>query len=231
MSTRRPESTIHFIDPGIEAPELDIFNFWSARSPLRLSYHQPGIAGFNSFEQIDPLREPIAGIVVMGSAASVNDPFAWIGRLSDWLKPLMISGIPTLGLCFGHQLIGRLFGASVEYLFADRTELKGMRNIRLSQLGCFKNCAASGPLVIAHGQVVTSVPQGFELLATSSEIAIDGLAHRQLPIWSFQPHPEATRGFLVNQGVDPDPIVPNLNYGHSLVNAFLDFCADHNPHR
>jgi GMP synthase (glutamine-hydrolysing) len=231
MSIQRPESTIHFVDPGIESPELDILNYWAARSPLRLSYHQPGIAGFNSIEQISASREPIAGIVVMGSAASVNDTYPWINQLSDWLKPLMLSGIPTLGLCFGHQLIGKIFGSQVEYLNSDRAELKGLRNIRLNRLGCFENCAESGPLVIAHGQVVRTVPQDFELLATSSEIAIDGLAHRHLPIWSFQPHPEATRGFLVNQGVDPDPIIPDLKYGHSLVNAFLHFCAKRNPHR
>jgi GMP synthase (glutamine-hydrolysing) len=191
---------------------------------LPLCYHQPAITGFSSLEAVTKSARPPAGIVVMGSAASVNDPDPWIPRLIAWLRPYLDAGVPTLGLCYGHQLIAKMYGAPVDFMFENRTKLKGLRQVRIVEPGRLPQLS-HGPLVVSHAEVVKDIPTGFRLLASSTEVAIDGLVHASQPIWSFQSHPEATLGFLENQGIDVESTVPHLGFGHQIVSSFLSFCS------
>ncbi len=71
-------------------------------------------------------------------------------------------------------------------------------------------------------------------MATSAEVAIDGLEHDTLPVWSLQTHPEATSVFLANQGIeatwaqDPTaPVIapessPHFQDGWGIVQHFLN---------
>src|SRR5690606_15199076 len=106
-------------------------------------------------------------------------------------------GVPTLGLCFGHQLLAHLFGGEVGFVSPDQRKLEGLRRVRVDKSGPFPY--DEGELVVSHRETVTRVPPGFAIFASSQEIPTDGLAHTALPIWTFQSHPEATSDFLRNQ--------------------------------
>jgi GMP synthase-like glutamine amidotransferase len=50
------------------------------------------------------LQENIKGTVLIGSLDSVNDKYKWIEEELIFIGDLINQEIPTLGICFGHQL-------------------------------------------------------------------------------------------------------------------------------
>lgn len=53
------------------------------------------------------------GYVITGSPASANGGEAWIEKLMGFIRELNLAHIPTVGICFGHQVIARALGGSV----------------------------------------------------------------------------------------------------------------------
>ena len=62
-----------------------------------------------------PTLDGYAGLVVMGGAMSANDDevFDWIGPVKELIRDALTEGVPTLGICLGHQLIGAALGGRV----------------------------------------------------------------------------------------------------------------------
>ena len=58
-------------------------------------------------------------------------------KLIGWLEPLFARSVPTLGLCYGHQLLAHLTGGEVGFLHAAdeagvHAKELGLRTIRLA---------------------------------------------------------------------------------------------------
>jgi anthranilate/para-aminobenzoate synthase component II len=87
------------------------------------TYHLPGLFGIESLAAVDLQRA--AGIIVLGSGASVNDDLAWQDELRGWLRAAMAARVPILGLCYGHQLLANMAGASVGFAQPSREKFKG----------------------------------------------------------------------------------------------------------
>jgi len=213
---------IMVIDPAVEEAELDCFNQLVMMSSLPLTYHLPALFGIGSLKNVqgDP-----AGIVVLGSASSVHDKRVWQRMLMEWLDPMMGKGVPTLGICFGHQMIAHHFGGKVQFVFQNKKKVRGFRNVHLNANPLWGAKPLEIPLFVSHNEVVVSCPEPMRIVGTSSEMAIEALAHKKLPIWTFQPHPEATPSFACEEGDLSDEEEKKFRFGHDLMRSFLDFVA------
>lgn len=209
------------IDPAVKKAELQAFNRMVTRSPLPMTYHLPALFGWESLAT-DETPDSVKGIIILGSGSSVWDRFPWQEALEKWLQPLMLQGIPTLGLCYGHQLIAHLFGAKVAMAFDDQHKAIGLRDINLSASRLW-GPPRQGSLVVSHREGVISPPADFKTVGTSQTVNIEALEHKSLPIWSFQSHPEACASFLLDQNVSLSS--RDLEFGHSLIDSFLAFAA------
>ena len=124
--------------------------------------------------------------------------------------------IPILGVCLGHQAIAQAFGAKV---VRAKTVMHG-KNSPLRHQGQSLFQGLNNPLSVTryHSLVVelASLPTDFDILAWTETAdgqmdEIMGLAHRQLPLWGVQFHPEA---ILTEQG-------------HQLLANFLTLLQQH----
>lgn len=210
------------IDPGMRVGELDCFNRMSRFGAVPLTYHLPAMFGLDSLHRAS---DGVAGVIVLGSGASVNDDLAWLSELDAWLLPRLTAGTPTLGLCFGHQLIARLLGGRVGPLFPDRRKLKGFRRITLAANRLWGD-AQDGEMLVTHAEAVLALPDGLEAVGRSDVVDVEALGHRELPIWGFQAHAEATEAFAANNRVPIDGVDAGAwAFGHRIVDAFLSRCA------
>jgi GMP synthase-like glutamine amidotransferase len=55
--------------------------------------------------------------------------------------------------------------------------------------------------VVSHSEEVKALPPGFHKTCERQEVLFDGLEHDQLPIFTFQFHPDAAEEFLQRRGV------------------------------
>ncbi len=220
----RPQ--IMVLDPALKLPEMDTFNHMASLSTLPLTYHQPGMHGMDSVFYAAE-RTPIAGIMILGSKANVDEQHAWQDSLIVWLRQQIQQNVPVLGICYGHQLLGHMFGGEVGYLYRDKRKLQGFREVRINDGRLWQGSHPTSQLYVSHCQVVKTQPPDMEIIASSADVPIYGLEHKHHPVWGLQPHPEATLNFIKNQGLGPDPLkhTPLLQFGHSLVTRFLDFAA------
>jgi GMP synthase (glutamine-hydrolysing) len=187
------------IDPSVNAAENEginnILENWEGFSRVFFPALSPGDGPTpeNGYD--------LDGVVLMGSAISVHDHFDWLEKLNQWLAPILSGSIrlPLLGICFGHQLIAERCGGTVGFLTADRTKHCGLDDTQLIESRLLPD-EHRLRVVVSHREQVETCPAGFKVVAHRPDVAIDGLEHPELPVFSFQFHPEAGAEFVHHAG-------------------------------
>lgn len=209
------------IDPGVHTPEIDTFNLISSLSPIPCTYHLPAMFGFATLP--DNLSA-VAGVIVLGSAASVYDNLPWQRPLEAFVASVIDRGIPVLGCCYGLQMLAYMFGGRVGYVREAKDKLKGVRRISILNNSVWS--AGEREVIVTHSEMVTELPKDFAILATSSEVRVEAMRHRRQSIFGFQCHPEATRLFLVGHEMLSDKTELSLQEGRYILERFVHMVAE-----
>ena len=99
--------------------------------------------------------------------------------------------IPLLGVCLGHQCIGQVYGGEV--VRADRLMHGKTSPIHHTGENIFANLPNPFEATRYHSLLVKrdSLPACLKMTAETAEGEIMGLAHRELPVYGVQFHPES----------------------------------------
>ncbi len=125
------------------------------------------------------------GLILSGGPASVLGADAPAFD-QGWLA----LGVPVLGVCYGMQLLAKELGGVVargtsrEYGAADIEVMDGS--------AIFADFAPEQghPVWMSHGDHVESVPEGWQVIARSTNGVIAGMSHAERRIYALQFHPE-----------------------------------------
>ena len=183
-----------------------------------------------------PSIDEVKGIIITGSHSMVTDYETWSVNVSNWLKKIVNTDIPVLGICYGHQLLADMLGGQVGY------NPKGMEvgacEITLSEDGKCDKLFSILPDKFkgyeAHSQSVLKLPIEAKILAYNEHDAIQAFSYKN-HIWGTQFHPEFFKGTvkeyikyekdsLVDSGKNYEEIyneVKEYNYGDMLLNQFI----------
>ena len=105
------------------------------------------------------------------------------------VRRLTARGVPTLGVCLGHQAIVEAFGGEIG---AARELVHGKAStIRHDGRGIFSGLPEEFPAGRYHSLAATSIPDSLEVSATCEEGEVMAVRHRQLPVHGVQFHPES----------------------------------------
>ena len=118
---------------------------------------------------------------------------------------------PLLGVCLGHQAIGRHFGATVE---RAPTPVHGkVSAIAHDGSGLFAGLPSPLAATRYHSLTVAAagLPDALVVNASAADGTVQGLRHRTLPIHGVQFHPESIAS----------------EHGHALLANFLVLVAAH----
>ena len=95
---------------------------------------------------------------------------------------------PILGICYGHQLIGKTFGARLSDL---GRMCRGFERVKvLGTHPLFDDLPYEIRVPESHRQALASVPTGFECLGESASSKVEIMVHKSRPVYGFQFHPE-----------------------------------------
>ncbi|HEX6491343.1 MAG TPA: glutamine-hydrolyzing GMP synthase [Gaiellaceae bacterium] len=126
-------------------------------------------------------RDPLA-LVLSGGPASVYADGA--PRIDPRIYEL---GLPTLGICYGMQLMAEQLGGRVER--TGRSEF-GKTEITASAGTLFAGLAKEQTTWMSHRDSVTAPPQGARVVAGSGSTPIAAFEHEERRLYGVQFHPE-----------------------------------------
>jgi len=127
-------------------------------------------------------RNP-AALVLSGGPASV---YAEGAPLAD--PAIFELGIPTLGICYGMQLLARELGGTVE---SNDVSEYGKADVELSAEGAlFGDMATEQVVWMSHRDSVVSAPPGARVTASSPTTPIAGFEDPERGLYAVQFHPE-----------------------------------------
>ncbi|OJD17123.1 hypothetical protein AJ78_02768 [Emergomyces pasteurianus Ep9510] len=182
-----------------------------------------------------PNLEDVDAVLITGSKHNSFDDIPWINKLVDFTSKILAQDrVRIIGVCFGHQIIGRALGVKVGPneggwevavhdmdLTAEGKKLFGVDKLRLQQM---------------HRDIVHYCPPNVTLLGSSPVCQVQGM-YAPGRFISVQGHPEFTKDIVAeildarrNAGVFPPGIyeggmatVGNDHDGIVVGKAFLEF--------
>ena len=152
------------------------------------------------FEEI--AKDNIDGLVLSGGAPRIGLK----GKLGNCAEYLEKADFPVLGICAGHQFMGRFFGGTVE-----ESKLPEFGKIQLTLLKdneIFNGVPKKSIVWVSHNDEVIKIPDNFYLLAESENCKIQAMKHKKKSFYGLQFHPE----------------VEHTEYGEQIFKNFVKIC-------
>lgn len=209
---------IAILDCATRSPSLLCFLRLKKLFPEHFSYHAPSQFGCKTLRKDSPDLW-----IIFGSYSNVCDRLPWQQELATFMKDQIEKGIPTLGICFGHQLMADAFGGSIDLVDKKKTHRVGKRSFKVlkDERGFQKGETYS--VFVSHKFEIKKLPSSFEVLGESKECPYDLVAHKDLPYIGIQGHPESSRHFIMQEidKIKEKDLLDSQEGGHQFLKTIL----------
>ncbi|MDH3710646.1 MAG: glutamine-hydrolyzing GMP synthase [Cyclobacteriaceae bacterium] len=138
------------------------------------------------YNNVPPLSEVIKGIILSGGPSSVSDTDAPHLDLSPYLGK-----VPVLGVCYGAQYIASQNGGQVtpsrhrEYGRARLSSVDASNDL-------MRDMEPNSQVWMSHADTITSLSDHYEVIASTTDVAVAAFQVKDQTTFGIQFHPEVT---------------------------------------
>lgn len=129
-------------------------------------------------------------IILSGSKTSCLDVGPWIEKLTRFIHAAVESGIPVFGICYGHQLIARIFGGDKSVRKAEKPEFGWVEIQQKRNHPLLEGLPERFHSFQSHYDEVCQAPKGFIVATSSERCAVQAYYLSDKPVFGVQFHPE-----------------------------------------
>ena len=180
-----------------------------------------------------PAASEFAALVITGSAARVAERTRWMTRAEAFVLGAVEQEVPTLGICFGHQLLGQALGGRVAENPAGR-EMGTKRYFELSPDEVVSDSEPHYLCNMSHLDSVVELPPGARVVGHTQQEPHAAVRFGE-STWGVQFHPEfdevtmrsyieERRDILRAESRDPEEMLDGVKATHagsSVIPRFL----------
>lgn len=195
------------------------------------------VASVYADDDIEGPPDGFSGVLVTGSAAMVSMPTPWMEKTAAWLRQAVASGMPVLGVCFGHQLLAYSLGGSVgpNPNGPEAGTIPVEFDEKCGDDPLFAGLPGQARFNAHHYESVLTLPPGAEVLGRNGQERCQAV--RYAPnAWGVQFHPEIDDAVMLalleivgdaleRNGVDVEATtaaVRDTPHGPELLRRFYD---------
>ncbi len=133
-----------------------------------------------------------------------------VKKLTPLFEYLFVGDVPTLGICYGHQLLGAFAGAQVCCDPVQKKTKSHQLSRLVSEQECliFKGLPEDFDAYYGHKDVLDRVPEGATLLAHGGEACQISALQYKNNIYTLQFHPELTYQDMIERMTGPASYLP-----------------------
>ena len=144
----------------------------------------------------------VSAIVLSGSPSSVYGDDA-----PPFNERIAFLDIPILGLCYGHQLLAKVYGGNVSKVEVGEFGLATFQKVKESPL--FDNITFPNQVWMSHTDEIVSLPEGFEVIGSTKDCKVAAFQDLKLKRFGLQFHSE----------------VKDTTFGDDFLLNFANFCG------
>jgi carbamoyl-phosphate synthase small subunit len=188
LASRATVSRTHTEGAG---PHVVAYDFGMKRNIIRM------LVGAGCRVTVVPAATPAAAVRELNPdglflSNGPGDPAA-VGYALETIRELSGAGLPTFGICLGHQLVGLAYGGTTAKLpYGHRGGNHPVRDLRTDHV--LITTQNHGFAVVGDDSGVPGAPALEVTHINLNDGTIEGIRHRELPLFAVQYHPEASPG-------------------------------------
>jgi GMP synthase (glutamine-hydrolysing) len=180
-----------------------------------------------------PRSDGFAAIIITGSSANVPTRDAWMLQMEAWLRDVVSAGVPTFGICFGHQILAQALGGQVVRNPRGR-EIGTKKIAKRLHVPIFEGLGDELEANVTHLDTVERLPEGAVSLACSpleehqairfSETCYGVQFHPEIDADIMRGYIETRRQILLSEGLDADRLhaeVSDASAGAETLRNFV----------
>ena len=153
------------------------------------------IVNLKEFKNINNFSN-IRGLILSGGPSTVTKK-----NFPKISKEIFQNNIPVLGICYGLQLIAKIYGGSIKTKQGKR-EFGKVQIIKKKNSPLFNNFFKNdkSEVWMSHQDVVSKIPKNFINIASTLNSTFTAIQHKRKKVYGLQFHPEVTHtknGFII----------------------------------
>ncbi|MCK5786460.1 MAG: gamma-glutamyl-gamma-aminobutyrate hydrolase family protein [Candidatus Sabulitectum sp.] len=169
-----------------------------------------------------------------GSSHSIVKDSPFMNGAVDFIRLAVDSGVPQMGICYGHQLLARATIGLDAVARCSDVEL-GWKEVEFLPQWPVSGLNGKKTVWQSHFDCVVKIPEGSVVTATNNHTGIQAFFNRDMNLFGTQFHPEFDRkkgnecfakdaGLFKEKSIDLDAVLasaPDFHTGQVVFNHFL----------